>query len=229
MTPQIDPDVLARQAPLDLSLPDSVSIVGCGGVGSWLAMFLALARVPVLFLWDFDTVSVTNLNRLPIGREFLNQPKSDSIRLALARLSESTIFALPRWTADAALQLGYGVRRSNDNHWLVAATDTWKSRLELHAHALEQRLHYIELSAEGEFGGITGEPATFATPEEQNPGYASVPVHVGPCVLAASMAAYHILHSTPVDAGSYRIGWSRTRNCLEVQGFHPSTVFGKQE
>lgn len=40
-----------------------VSILGCGGLGSNIAMTLARAGVGELYLYDFDTIEYSNLNR----------------------------------------------------------------------------------------------------------------------------------------------------------------------
>lgn len=207
---QPDTAQLARQAPLRLSVPESVSIVGCGGVGSWLAIFLALAGVSKLTLWDSDTVSETNLNRLPLGPIYLGVGKAEALKQLLASLKPSCdVVSLFRWTPDAQTECGIPAE------WIVAATDTWASRREVHQWALDHFVRYLECAAEGEFGSVTGAPATFATEDEANPGYASVPIHVAPCTLAASLAAYHILHSNGLGEAQWRIGWQD--NTIVVQ------------
>ena len=40
-----------------------VSILGCGGLGSNVAMILARAGIGEIFLYDFDKVEYSNLNR----------------------------------------------------------------------------------------------------------------------------------------------------------------------
>lgn len=216
-TPTPQPE-LERQRTLALTIPSSVTIVGCGGVGAWVAMFLALAGVPTLYLWDFDDVSETNLNRLPLGPSYLHNNKALALRHMLNELVPrcDIIPMAERWTSDAQAEFPSPT-------WLVAATDTWSSRRALftwatdrqdHEGQLPPRCNYIEASAEGEWGGITDSPATFTTDLEEHPGYASVPVHVGPCTLAASMITYHILHAA-TGTFNYRFGWQD--NKLEFQ------------
>lgn len=205
--------ILERQLPLALTIPQSVTIIGCGGVGAWIAEFLALARVPRLLLWDMAAVSENNLNRLPLSRRYLGINKALALKQMLNELTDNSvdISTFFRWSPTAATAIGYGARNPADNHWLVAATDTWQSRVDAHHHATDNGLRYLEASADGEFGGITGEPATFVTDLESDPGYASVPVHVGPCVAAASLATYHILHDSALGPASYRLGFAEGR------------------
>jgi hypothetical protein len=210
---------LERQEALGLVVPESVAVIGCGGVGSWAAMFLALAGVPRLALWDMDMVSETNLNRLPLGPEYLNQAKSLALAHSLHRLvPECDITAMFKWTLADAQR---GAERQTDSNpkWVVCSTDTWASRREVWEWARKNAVKYIEASAEGEWGGVTGEPATFATPDEENPGYASIPVHVGPCVVAASLACYYVLHAKELGVASWRVGWTKTG--VKVQAFKP--------
>lgn len=57
--------ILKRQNPIvNQKLKDAkVSILGCGGLGSNIAMTLARSGVGELYLYDFDTVEYSNLNR----------------------------------------------------------------------------------------------------------------------------------------------------------------------
>lgn len=55
----------SRQEPLNLKIPTAVTIIGCGGIGSWIALDLALVGVKKLNLIDNDIIEKTNLNRTP--------------------------------------------------------------------------------------------------------------------------------------------------------------------
>ena len=66
----------------------SVLCVGTGGLGSPLALYLAAAGVGRLGLVDFDTVSLSNLQRQIIhGTPDIGRPKLDSAADALARIN----------------------------------------------------------------------------------------------------------------------------------------------
>lgn len=55
----------------------SVLIVGCGGLGSPIAVYLASSGIGKIHLVDFDTVDVTNLHRqVFFSLEDVNQPKT---------------------------------------------------------------------------------------------------------------------------------------------------------
>lgn len=195
---------LQRQQALNLSIPSGVAVIGCGGVGSWLAYFLALAGVTDLWLFDFDKISESNLNRFPLGPEAVGKSKSVALSDAIKLLRPS---CKPVAMGEFSSSIANTIALDAEVDWLAVSTDTWASRVEVHKYAQARGLRYIEASAEGEYGSITGSPADFATPEEDNPGYASVPVWVGPCVAAAMMASAHILHATPASSAVIRLGW----------------------
>ena len=62
---EIREKVLKRQDPIvNEKLKNAkVSILGCGGLGSNIAMTLARSGIGELFLYDYDKVEYSNLNR----------------------------------------------------------------------------------------------------------------------------------------------------------------------
>lgn len=198
------PDLMERQASLGLRLPKSVAVVGCGGVGSWTALFLALAGVPEIWIFDGDTVSGHNLNRIPLPASSIGKHKSFEIADEINRLRpDCRVVPVAEFDPETAAELKLAGRIQ----WIVATTDTLASRRMVHQWAMKRNIRYVEAAAEGEMGSATGEPAMFSTPEEDNPGYASVPVWVSPCVTSAIAAVSYIVHDTPMDDRTIRMGW----------------------
>lgn len=199
-----DNRMMERQEPLKLRLPSSVAVVGCGGVGSWTAYFLALAGVKELWLFDTDTISENNLNRIPLPLETVGVKKTQAVAAMIKAVRPNCdVVAMNEFSvlvADAA-----DLRREVE--WIVATTDTLASRKMVYAWAMKAEVGYVEAAAEGEQGSATGSPAEWSTPEENNPGYASVPVWVGPCVFAAATAVSHVVHGVDLGDRSIRMGW----------------------
>lgn len=81
--------ILRRQRPEDSELfgQYAVSILGCGGLGSNIALMLARAGVGKLYLYDFDRIEYSNLNRQNYTFNEIGQLKVEATK---ARL-ESTI------------------------------------------------------------------------------------------------------------------------------------------
>ena len=72
----------------------SVLVVGLGGLGCAAAQYLAAAGVGRMTLLDFDTVSVSNLQRQTLHSDAtIGLPKVDSARAALARINPHVTLA----------------------------------------------------------------------------------------------------------------------------------------
>ena len=195
--PPVDP-LYERQASLGLHSP-SVMLVGCGGVGCWVALALVLGGVNKLTLFDGDEISTHNLNRFPLPEGYVGQPKSLALAQWLLTLRPKAEIEA-RGEFDSLIHTNYA-------DWIVCATDSLKSRRMCHDHANNPmiRAKYLEVGADGERWTLSPAPPEFSTEAEAAPGYQTVPVHVGPCMMAGSVAAYYVLHnSIPVDSHAAR-------------------------
>ena len=82
MLPQVD---VAGQEKL---LASTALIIGMGGLGSPVAMYLAAAGLGHLILADFDNVDLSNLQRQIIhGTRDIDKPKVESAKASLAELN----------------------------------------------------------------------------------------------------------------------------------------------
>lgn len=80
VSPTDDPSLRAR-------LREShVAIIGCGGLGSNVAMMLLRSGVGELSLIDFDVVEESNLNRQLYFQDQLGRPKTDALAETLLRI-----------------------------------------------------------------------------------------------------------------------------------------------
>ncbi len=72
-------------------------IIGVGGLGSPIALYLASAGVGRITICDDDNVDLTNLQRQIVHRtEFIGRRKVDSAKAALAAINpETTVVAVP--------------------------------------------------------------------------------------------------------------------------------------
>lgn len=78
-----DINLYDRQKDLELNVPRKVSIIGVGGIGTWVAMFAAMSGVRELELSDPDTIDGTNLNRLPYSGEAVGELKVEAAQSAI--------------------------------------------------------------------------------------------------------------------------------------------------
>jgi hypothetical protein len=74
-------EIYSRQKDIGLYKYDRVLVAGCGGVGSWTALFVALSGIArELILVDGDVVELSNLNRTPFKYEHVGKNKAHALR-----------------------------------------------------------------------------------------------------------------------------------------------------
>lgn len=87
-------NIYDRQKNLDLKVPTSAVVIGVGGVGSWVALDLAMIGVKELYIVDPDIVEKTNLNRTPFKLSQIGLPKVSAIsELILERRNDVKIYS----------------------------------------------------------------------------------------------------------------------------------------
>lgn len=74
----------SRQRDMDNSMRDIQRdlhvIIGCGGVGFWLGVLLAMIGIKQFVLFDGDVIQPSNLNRLPVPQTWLGKNKAIALR-----------------------------------------------------------------------------------------------------------------------------------------------------
>jgi len=98
-----------RQQDLELKVPKRIAVVGCGGIGSWVAIYSAMVGVKEMLLFDDDVLEVHNLNRLPFSLEDVGKPKVRVVRDFILKLRpECTVFAYETKLTEFSKSLLYG-------------------------------------------------------------------------------------------------------------------------
>ncbi len=88
-------------------LQSRVLIVGAGGLGSPVALYLAAAGVGTLGIYDFDVVDLSNIHRQPLHFSAdVGMPKTESAKETLRRINPHISIAThqERFTAENALK-----------------------------------------------------------------------------------------------------------------------------
>ena len=74
-------EIYQRQKEIGLYKYSRVLIAGCGGVGSWTGLFVALSGIAKeIVLVDGDTIEKSNLNRTPFRYEHVGKNKAHALR-----------------------------------------------------------------------------------------------------------------------------------------------------
>jgi len=170
-----------RQKTLELKTPKKIAVVGCGGIGYWVAKFLAMSGCETLHLYDPDVLEEHNLNRLDIPLKFIGKNKADVTKQAILFLrDEATVYSYPFKFSD--LESGYD--------WIVDCTDNSKSQLENQEIARRMNAKYFKAGYDGEGFGIHN---TIAEWGESTDGYTITPSWVVPAVTVAALAVAKIM------------------------------------
>jgi len=98
-----DNDIYQRQQELDLEPPHTVTVIGVGGVGSWVALDLALAGVQKLYLVDHDHIEGHNLNRTPFKESQIENDKTEAlVELISERRMDAEVIPISQRIEDVA-------------------------------------------------------------------------------------------------------------------------------
>jgi len=158
MLPELD--VAGQQKLQDAS----VLIIGMGGLGCPLAMYLAAAGVGHLTIADDDTVELTNLQRqIAHGEQNIGQSKVDSAAAALNGLNPDVELTL----INARLQ-GEDLKQAVKNKTVVVdATDNFTTRFAINDACIEARVPLVSGAAIRMEGQVT----VFDSSRDDSPCY----------------------------------------------------------
>ena len=179
----------ARQKVLNLTVPERVSLVGCGGIGFWVALYLAMAGIPKVDLVDPDVVEESNLNRLPLPHSSVGQRKVTVLRSLLASLRPDAVVMA------YAVPVSEFLLKGLSPMVLVDCTDDPNAQELCYKYCCNNGTRYVRA---GYNGGthitVTSTVAEWnAGLEGQNPRYEVVPSWVGGAVAAAVLALTKVM------------------------------------
>ena len=177
-----------------------VLIAGAGGLGSPVAIYLAVAGVGELCIVDHDTVALSNLNRqILYGVEDIGMRKADAARQTLKRLTSSDAVKTVAATLTAAniekIAAGFDV--------IVDALDNLSTRYVLNQAAISQGVPLIHGAVDGFEGRamtiLPGQSACLHCMHQGRIPEKSVPViGVTPAVIAGIQATETIKYLTGI-------------------------------
>ena len=172
-----------RQQKLKLDTDISITIVGCGGIGFWVAKFAAMSGIEKMYLFDPDIIEEHNLNRLDIPYKFIGRNKSDITKLMINSIRpDCTVYAFPYKFSDM---------HTTDTDWLIDCTDNHESQLENQRIAGSQYgMKYVKAGYDGESFSIHNSVAEWGESED---GYQIVPSWVVPATVVAALTVAKIM------------------------------------
>lgn len=171
-----------RQKTLNLINPKKVAVVGCGGIGYWVAKFLAMSGAETLHLYDPDILEEHNRNRLDIPERLIGKNKADITREAIISIrDEASVYSFP---------FKFNENMEDEYDWIVDCTDNSKSQLVNQEIARKTGSRYFKAGYDGEGFGIHN---TIAEWGDSTDGYTVVPSWVVPAVIVAALSVAKIM------------------------------------
>jgi len=190
--------IYQRQENIDLYTPDKLLIVGCGGIGTWLAILAAMSGVPELHLFDADCLEISNLNRLPYTTLDLGKRKTTALAEYIARIRPDCHL----FTYGQASEVDLEVASNIGSHWqaLVDCTDNIQTQRMTYAWATHSK--HIPFWRAGYNGTSITRSTTvpaWTTEGGEDAGYTITPSWVVPAVTIAALTLAGIMSAVNQD------------------------------
>ena len=186
-------NIYDRQQSIDLELPESAAVVGCGGVGFWAGLFMAMSGAKSLYLFDPDVVEVSNLNRLPIREADIGKTKVVVLReLIVALRPEAVVQAMPVELRPKLL----GVIKPK---LVLDCTDKFRTQKALWKACAKLNIGYVRAGYDGTHITITKEVKAWDITENENEDYLVVPSWVVPAAVAGALGVFTALRESKFD------------------------------
>lgn len=181
--------IYERQQDIELLNIQQASVIGCGGVGYWVALFLAMSGVEHLLLFDDDILEITNLNRLPLNRNDVGNNKTSVLRDRIRNLRQNCMVETYRRrleTEEDCSKIRGDV--------CFCCTDTFKSQKMINAYCRRNGILYQRAGYDGTLLNVSrATPLSFGDVEET--GYEVTPSWVVPAVMSAATAVASVMHN----------------------------------
>jgi len=129
-----------------------VVVIGAGGLGSPVSMYLAAAGVGDLVIIDRDKYELSNLNRQLLGwQKDIGRPKAIAAKEKLEALNPFiTIEAI---TSEITKESVRGILEGANV--VVDGTDNWAVRFIANEECVRQRIPFVHAGVQGFFGQVT--------------------------------------------------------------------------
>jgi len=164
----------------DLEIPQTASVVGCGGTGFWTAFFLAMSGVEELVLIDSDKVEVSNLNRLPLEESCVGRKKTEALKDLILSIRKQIRIEIQDMRIEKPLDCQ--ILRGE----VFCCTDNLKSQQIICAYCKKNELSYQRIGYDGTILNVSKTFPLSLKDAEQERGYTNTPSWVIPAVFAAA-------------------------------------------
>jgi len=186
-----------RQREIGLTIPSSITVVGCGGIGSWVAILSAMSGVENIFLFDGDVMEETNRNRLPFCQGSLNRAKVDVVAEYIKAIRpDAIIVAVKEKLEGILLEIQLSI-----SNWIVDCTDSPKAQFTIYNACKKKGVNYIRAGYDGTRIMVTSNVSGWIKTDVEEEAYTVNPSWVVPAVTVAALAVGKMEKYTDQEVG----------------------------
>jgi molybdopterin/thiamine biosynthesis adenylyltransferase len=171
-----------RQEPLDLKIPYSVLVIGAGGIGSWVALNLALIGTKHIVIVDNDTIEIHNLNRTPYTLLHVDLNKVDALEDLIMERRENVIVK----TYNNTLRNVLSILKNKTFDYIIDCRDRVTEQYIEELKQLNANYGKVKLGYDGKSITFHFNPTSVPWGETTN-GYRIVPSYLVPPQLLANL------------------------------------------
>jgi len=181
-------ELYKRERNLLIRRPNTVVIVGVGGIGTWAAIFFTLVGANKIILVDHDKLELHNFNRIPLPPRMVGKNKAEAVAELLVKLRDSTVIPIPE-TFSKARELIPAIMEPMV--LVVDCTDNVTTSNDVLDFCKEYELAYLDLKYDGlsfsvrYYNGGEIRKAAISFDADEVSGYREIPSFVGSAVVPA--------------------------------------------
>jgi len=177
-------DLYDRQHEIGVTNPGAITVVGVGGIGSWVAIDLAMSGIENLYLFDPDVMEESNRNRLPFCQSSINRPKVEVVAEYIKAIRpECIVVAVQEKLEGILLQIQLSV-----SNIIMECTDSPKSQFTVYKACQAARKEFIRAGYDGTHGTVSGSVSGWIKTDSEEEHYAVNPSWVVPSQIFAALA-----------------------------------------
>jgi len=201
----ISDEIASRQSEINLQFYNNCVVVGVGGIGSWVALDLALSgSIANLFLIDPDIIENSNLNRTPFRLCDVGCLKVDALKYLILerRLDVSIITHSVLTSPELIKELDGRARWSAPNRSFISDTLIIDCRDDVYDDLYYVNCKYYKVGYDGLSITIDGNPRLTAVWGESS-GYTVTPSFIASAQLAAALVVTDALTTKDINSSVY--------------------------
>lgn len=166
-------------------------VIGCGGIGYWTALLLAMMGAEHIILIDGERIENTNMNRIPASPRYVGKLKINALKAQIRVLRPMVrITCVPSHITPETLSLlsDMGV----DSSSLVwDCTDDARIQLKIYNWCTAARRLYVKLGYEGWKIGMYRHMSMWI-PDNYRPGYTTTRSNALTSIVVAAMGIMYV-------------------------------------